>query len=115
MKIVRLDPVEFEAPDSEEHLTIALENKKWKPGGAAFLEATNTSKLFDTYPKMPPAAEAFDEQPRKLKVEANLRKFASMTLGGSPTFYILANAWDNVDLIIETPSLYLRYHWYTTA
>jgi hypothetical protein len=115
MRTLIFDQFEFDPPDSEEALEISIAAKGKFPFSevqdfAAAIIGIDAAKDFSQ-------ATSFDESFGYGLIRDYLRKYADISLPSPcnwPT-YIMVHDNDEWDGIIEGPSIFIRYHWSTSA
>jgi hypothetical protein len=115
MRTLTFDRWEFDPPDGEEGLEIAIAAKddRTYPNVAAFARAVygikSDGKLSSPVP--------FTEQICPGHLRELLRRYARVEL---PTpchwqTHILSNEWNDFDAVLAGPTLFIRCHWWTSA
>jgi hypothetical protein len=118
MRTLTFDQWEFDPPDGEEGLeiSIAAKNDVLYPNVAAFARAVHGFK-FDESLTSVAFAEELGAANGTGHVRTYLQRFAGVTLPTPcdwPT-YIVSNDWNDFDAVLVGPTIYVRYHWSTTA
>jgi hypothetical protein len=115
MRTLSFDQFEFDPPDSEQALviSIAARDEHIFPDVADFARAVwgdeDPGKLSRPVP--------FAEDIGPGNVRAYLRQYAGVALPTPchwPT-YVLADEWNDWEAVLAGPTIFLRYHWWTTA
>ncbi|KAA0137994.1 hypothetical protein FYZ48_15100 [Gimesia chilikensis] len=116
MKILSLDPYEFESSSSEEFLVIAIANAKQFPDWEAFFQATIESGAFEPrespFPAQPIAFQDFEYAD---SVRIYLQRYAGVVPEGTASSIPLACEWYEQEILIEERGTFIRYAWETSA
>jgi hypothetical protein len=115
MRTLSFDQYEFDPPDSEQGLviSIAVRDERTFPDVAAFAHAVWS----DEAPERLPSPVSFAEEIGPGNVRAYLRQYAGIELPTPcdwPT-YVRCDDWNDWEAVLAGPSLFVRYHWWTTA
>jgi hypothetical protein len=104
-----LDQYEFEPPDSEQMLELAISSPNQHPDLCQFLEACGASAGTGN----PPPAR----WPKWPQVVESVRQFAGLELPPADAckVIVLSDDWDDVELVVVVGSLLFWYHWWTSA
>lgn len=113
MRTLYFDQFEFDTPASEETLRIAIAAKPQFPSEAEFLSAcprrqqrigaaTNSRIPFPSF------------QGAAIVLE-NFRLFGVANSLGEALVAVIHEEWCDLEILIETPSVRIWYHWDTTA
>ena len=115
MRTLTFDQWEFDPPDGEEGLEVAIAAKDARTYAnvSSFAAAVYGSKSAGKLS----SPVAFTEGIGPGNVRDNLRRFAGVKL---PTpcdwrMYVIANEWNDFDAVLAGPDIFIRYHWWTTA
>lgn len=110
MRRITCDQYEFDPPDSEQCLELALSNATRYPDLGAFLEACGASAS-------PGRVLELGWGDWEM-VQAHLRRFAGLELpdlGECREAVLIRNDWDDIELAIRAGDDAIWYHWFTTA
>jgi hypothetical protein len=117
MRTLIFDHYEFKHPESEQGLKISIAGKHERfpdqfPDVAAF-----ASSLLPKRARQLPSAIAFRDDIGPGFVRDYLQQYAGIVLPNPcdwPT-YVLSNEWNDWDAFLVGPSLFIRFHWWTSA
>jgi hypothetical protein len=113
MRILFIDPFEFEDPSTEESLKIAIASKKQTDDVKVFVASTPDGAVT----RVLPTPRCFSEDIGYGLIRKHLKEFAGIVLPAScawPT-YVLDDSGDEWDVVLESPTQFIRYQWSTSA
>jgi hypothetical protein len=119
MRTLTFDQWEFDPPDAEEGLeiSIAAKNDFLYPNAAAFARAAHAIKFDEGLAAPVPFTEEIGATNGPGHVRTYLQRYAGVTLPMPcdwPT-HIILNDWNDFDAVLVGPTVFIRYHWSTTA
>jgi hypothetical protein len=119
MRTLTFDQWEFDSPDAEEGLeiSIAAKNEFLYPDAVAFARAAHGIKFDESLVAAVPFTEELGATNGPGHVRAYLHRYAGVTLPSPcdwPT-HIISNEWNDFDAVLVGPTIFIRYHWSTTA
>lgn len=115
MRTLSFDQFEFDPPEGEEGLEVAIVTKRDRPFPDLFVFAA--SMWGPDVASALPEPVAFKEKLGPGNIREYLKQYADLELPMPcewPT-YILCDDWNDWDAIIAGPDLWIRYHWSTSA
>lgn len=110
MRRMSCDQFEFDPPDSEQSLELALSCPRQHPELGTFLAECGASATSGRPPE--PGWVHWET------VRGHLRRFAGLELphlGECREVALLRDDWDDVELVIAAGVSLIRYHWSTSA
>ncbi len=109
MRRLSFDAYEFDTPDSEESLDLAVSSSRQHGTLAVFLSLCGASAQA--------GRPALSGWPRWTEVAANVRERAGVELPAAEEceVVILSDEWDNLELAVVAGPVFIWYHWATTA
>ncbi len=111
MRTLTFDPYEFDSPCTEETLELAIASKRYVSSVETFVPMVAAGSV----PKGPatPLCKLFQ---RSLVVDY-LSRFAGIQVPPDCDWpvTIFNDAWDDLELVVEAPGCFIRFHWWTTA
>jgi hypothetical protein len=114
MRLYLLDQDEFESPSSEESLVVAVSHRRHFSDLQEFHEATYLLGVFEPAGS-PSIARSAATGVLERWVGERLQKFRIAICNGDEKCLLLKREWNSMDILIESESLYIRYHWQTSA
>lgn len=109
MRKLLFDQYEFDEPSAEQTLEVAISSVPRHGDLPSFLTECGAT-LRDGMP-------ATQDWSRWAEIAANMRRFAGIEVvrnAGSP-FLLLNDDWDDCEVAFQSGSLFVWYHWWTTA
>jgi hypothetical protein len=109
--MLTFDSYEFDNPSSEETLELAIASKRHVRSITDFLPMFVTGAV--TERTMIPLKKLF----RSATVGSYLCRFAGIEVPQDCDWpaVILNDSWDDLDVVMEAPGDFIRFHWWTTA
>jgi len=110
MRRVICDEFEFNSPDSEQTVELAIASKSpYCPDLTSLLSRCGASAYSGSQPPV--------DWPQWPEVAEHLNRFAALELPhpSQLSAVLLRNNWDDVELAVEYGSVFVWYHWSTTA
>jgi hypothetical protein len=113
MRILLIDRFEFENPSAEESLEIAIASKIQTDDVKFFVASTPGGPAT----RILPTPRSFSDDIGYGLIRKYLKEFAGIVLPAScawPT-YVLDDGGDEWDVVLESPTQFIRYRWSTSA
>jgi hypothetical protein len=109
MRRLSFDQYEFDSPSSEESLNLAISSTWQHRDLAAFLMECGANGRHSSQPS--------GDWDRWSEVVEYTHRFASLHLPPLSACHVLwlSEDWNELELVVETGSLFVWYHWWTTA
>src|ERR1700749_3889888 len=119
MRTLTFDQWEFDPPDGEEGLeiSIAAKNDFLYPNVVAFARAVHGFNFGENLVAPVPFTEELGAAKGPGHVRTYLEPYAGLQLPATcdwPT-HVVSNDWNDFDAVLVGPTMYVRYHWSTTA
>jgi hypothetical protein len=115
MRTLIFDQYEFDHSSSEEslHISIASKGNHQFPDFSSFALYVLGKELAK---KLPVAIE-FDEHLHQGQIRYYLQRYSGVELPHPCNWltYILANDWNDLEVLLEGPYTFIRYYWSTSA
>ncbi|MCP3923781.1 MAG: hypothetical protein GY714_14460 [Desulfobacterales bacterium] len=117
MKILILDPYEFDSTSSEESLIIAIADDEQFSNYTGFYKATSESEE-DYFPYSQIISNQlpveFDDKNHGL-ILSYLKKYINYEPSKNAIYRFFVDEWNESDILIEDEGIYIRCYWETTA
>jgi len=109
MRRLSFDSYEFDVPESEESLDLAISSLQQHQDLAPFLADCDASAQVGSAPP--------EGWPRWAEVVKSVRRYAGLELPPAETcrVVVLSDDWDDLEVAVAAESLLVWYHWWTTA